>query len=216
MKPDRFINSTTSMEQATKQTIGFLNMPSLCRSHGIPSYQFFTTAPPLSMKTDSGFVLMRILQRTVIRKETSTEAFFECTATIDDVVHGSPWYYISCSGCHTKATKGPTSLMCGKCGKVLASIFSLRYRAKISVYDNSDQAVLYFLVMLVTLHQPQTPGRNPNNASLEEAVGIANKESQTASSLGDEGSKRTVPLLTRETAKRKSVGIRATIHLLEI
>nr|VDD26252.1 unnamed protein product [Brassica oleracea] len=44
--------------------------------------------------------------------------FFECTATIDDVVHGSTWYYISCSGCHTKATKGPTSLMCSKCGKV--------------------------------------------------------------------------------------------------
>ncbi|KAG2241883.1 hypothetical protein Bca52824_096275 [Brassica carinata] len=49
-----------------------------------------------------------------IKQESAQEAFFECTATIDDVVHGSPWY-----------------------------------RAKISVYDNSDQAVLYFLVMLV-------------------------------------------------------------------
>nr|VDC84158.1 unnamed protein product [Brassica rapa] len=34
------------------------------------------------------------------------DAFFECTATIDDVVHGSAWYYIACTGCHSKATKG--------------------------------------------------------------------------------------------------------------
>ncbi|KAH0880297.1 hypothetical protein HID58_067691 [Brassica napus] len=53
-----------------------------------------------------------------IKQGSTKEAFFECTATIDDVVHGSTWYYISCSGCHTKATKGPTSLMCSKCGKV--------------------------------------------------------------------------------------------------
>ncbi|CDY69335.1 BnaAnng30050D [Brassica napus] len=45
------------------------------------------------------------------------DAFFVCTATIDDVVHDSSWYYIACSGFKTKATKGPTSLMCAKCGK---------------------------------------------------------------------------------------------------
>ena len=44
-------------------------------------------------------------------------AWFECTATIDDVVRGSAWYYIACGGCKTKATKGPTTLMCRKCGK---------------------------------------------------------------------------------------------------
>jgi len=44
-------------------------------------------------------------------------AWFECIATIGDVVHGSGWYYIGCGGCHTKATKGPTTLMCKKCGK---------------------------------------------------------------------------------------------------
>jgi len=44
-------------------------------------------------------------------------AWFECTATNDDVVHGSAWYYIACGGCKTKATKGPTTLMCKKCGK---------------------------------------------------------------------------------------------------
>ncbi|KAH0915471.1 hypothetical protein HID58_029917 [Brassica napus] len=68
----------------------------------------------------------------------------KCTATIDDVVHGSTWYYISCSGCHTKATKGPTSLMCSKCGKVNISGVP-RYRAQISVYDNSEQAVFVLL-----------------------------------------------------------------------
>ncbi|KAL0815878.1 hypothetical protein Bca101_072322 [Brassica carinata] len=52
-----------------------------------------------------------------IKHEGSKVAWFECTATIDDVVHGCAWYYISCGGCKTKATKGPTTLMCKKCGK---------------------------------------------------------------------------------------------------
>ncbi|CAF1954530.1 unnamed protein product, partial [Brassica napus] len=55
---------------------------------------------------------------TYIKQESAKETFFECTATIDDVYHGSAWYYIVCSGCNTKATKGTTSLMCAKCGKV--------------------------------------------------------------------------------------------------
>ncbi|CAN7024785.1 unnamed protein product [Brassica oleracea var. botrytis] len=90
-----------------------------------------------------------------IKQGATKEAFFECTATIDDVVHGSTWYYISCSGCHTKATKGPNSLMCSKCGKVNIAgvaqylLYTL-YRAQISVYDNSEQAVFVCLVMLVT------------------------------------------------------------------
>ncbi|CAN6884997.1 unnamed protein product [Brassica oleracea] len=50
--------------------------------------------------------------------KTETVAWFECIATIGDVAHGSLWYYIGCGGCHTKATKGPTSLMCKKCGKI--------------------------------------------------------------------------------------------------
>ncbi|KAG2328573.1 hypothetical protein Bca52824_011301 [Brassica carinata] len=52
-----------------------------------------------------------------IKQEGAKVAWFECTSTIDDVVHGSAWYYVTCGGCHTKATKGPTSLMCKKCGK---------------------------------------------------------------------------------------------------
>ncbi|CAN6908006.1 unnamed protein product [Brassica oleracea] len=51
-------------------------------------------------------------------------AWFECTTTIDDVVHGSGWYYIGCGVCQTKATKGPTTLMCKKCGKSeIAAVF---------------------------------------------------------------------------------------------
>ncbi|CAN6867097.1 unnamed protein product [Brassica oleracea] len=33
-----------------------------------------------------------------IEQESAKDAFFECTATIDDVVHGSSWYYTACSG----------------------------------------------------------------------------------------------------------------------
>ncbi|WZY88631.1 hypothetical protein YC2023_045366 [Brassica napus] len=56
-------------------------------------------------------------------------AWFECIATVADVVHGLSWYYIGCGVCHTKATKGPTTLMCKKCGKS----------------DISDQAFFFLL-----------------------------------------------------------------------
>ncbi|KAL0808171.1 hypothetical protein Bca101_100663 [Brassica carinata] len=76
---------------------------------------------------------------TYIKKENANVAWFECTATIDHVVSGAAWYYISCGVCHTKATKGPKSLMCKKCGK--AEIAGVpEYLTKISVYDKSDQA----------------------------------------------------------------------------
>ncbi|CAN7044656.1 unnamed protein product [Brassica oleracea var. botrytis] len=53
------------------------------------------------------------------KQETAKVAWFECTATIDDVVQGSAWYYISCDECNSKAVKGLTSLICNnkKCGK---------------------------------------------------------------------------------------------------
>ena len=64
-----------------------------------------------------------ISKRNLYFYANSQDAFFECTATIDDVVHGSSWYYIACSGCHSKVSKGPTSLLCTnkKCGKVNVS-----------------------------------------------------------------------------------------------
>ncbi|CAN6830810.1 unnamed protein product [Brassica oleracea] len=81
-----------------------------------------------------------------IKQESAKDAFFECTATIDNVVHGSSWYYIACSGCHTKVSKSPTSLICTnkKCGKINVSGVA-QYLSKISVYDNSEQAVFVLL-----------------------------------------------------------------------
>ncbi|CAH8313474.1 unnamed protein product [Eruca vesicaria subsp. sativa] len=85
-------------------------------------------------------------------KRRVKDAFFECTATVDDVVHGSPWY---------QGYKGPNLLMCTKCGKVnIAGVaqyeLSPQYSAtlllvpcKVSVYDSSDQAVLSYLVMMI-------------------------------------------------------------------
>ncbi|CAF1748895.1 unnamed protein product [Brassica napus] len=78
------------------------------------------------------------------QEDAKVVAWFECTATIGDVAHGSSWYYIGCGGCHTKATKGPTSLMCKKCGKT-EIVGVAQYLAKISVYDNDDQASFVLL-----------------------------------------------------------------------
>ncbi|KAF3515175.1 hypothetical protein F2Q69_00004501 [Brassica cretica] len=78
-------------------------------------------------------------------KQTSAKvAWIECTSTIDDVVHGSGWYYIGCGVCHTKATKGPTTLMCKKCGKS-ELVGVAQYLSKLSVYDHNDQAVFVVL-----------------------------------------------------------------------
>ncbi|CAN7012021.1 unnamed protein product [Brassica oleracea var. botrytis] len=72
------------------------------------------------------------------------QASAKCTATIDGVVHCSGWYYIGCGVCHTKATKGPTTLMCKKCGK--SEIIGVaQYLTKLSVYDRNDQAVFVVL-----------------------------------------------------------------------
>ncbi|KAL0717788.1 hypothetical protein Bca4012_067110 [Brassica carinata] len=79
-----------------------------------------------------------------IKQEAAKVAWFECTTTVDAVVHGSPWYYIGCGVCHTKATKGPTSLMCKKCGKHEIDGVPV-YLTKLSVYDNNDQAVFVIL-----------------------------------------------------------------------
>ncbi|CAN6825694.1 unnamed protein product [Brassica oleracea] len=74
----------------------------------------------------------------------------QCTSTVDAVFHGSPWYYIGCGVCHTKAIKGPTSLMCKKCGKHEVDGVP-QYLTKLSVYDNNDQTVLLSLVNLGVL-----------------------------------------------------------------
>ncbi|KAG2318913.1 hypothetical protein Bca52824_012126 [Brassica carinata] len=76
-----------------------------------------------------------------MKKATAKVAWFECTATIDAVVHGSEWYYIGCAVCHTKATRGPTTLMCKKCGRLRLLV----YLSKLSVYDHNDQGVFVLL-----------------------------------------------------------------------
>ncbi|XP_048593461.1 uncharacterized protein LOC125576941 [Brassica napus] len=79
-----------------------------------------------------------------MKQEAVKVAWFECIATVGDVVHGSGWYYIGCGGGHTKATKGPTTLMRKECGK--SDIVGVaQYLAKISVYDNDDQACFVLL-----------------------------------------------------------------------
>ncbi|KAF8110943.1 hypothetical protein N665_0077s0006 [Sinapis alba] len=79
-----------------------------------------------------------------IKREDAKKASFYCVATIGDVVRDLAWYYIACSGCQTKATKGPSSLMCVKCGKNNVSGVA-KYLAKISVYDNKDQSLFVLL-----------------------------------------------------------------------
>ncbi|KAG2255330.1 hypothetical protein Bca52824_074624 [Brassica carinata] len=74
-----------------------------------------------------------------MKQEEAKVAWFECTATIDDVVCDSAWYYIACGGCKTKETKGPTTLMCKKCGKTEITS-AAQYLTMLSVYDNNDYA----------------------------------------------------------------------------
>uniref|UniRef100_A0A0D3BE44 Replication factor A C-terminal domain-containing protein n=1 Tax=Brassica oleracea var. oleracea TaxID=109376 RepID=A0A0D3BE44_BRAOL len=79
-----------------------------------------------------------------MKQASAKVAWIECTSTIDDVVHGFGWYYIGCGVCHTKATKGPTTLMCKKCGK--SEIVGVaQYLSKLSIYDHNDQAVFVVL-----------------------------------------------------------------------
>ncbi|KAL0751454.1 hypothetical protein Bca101_033457 [Brassica carinata] len=79
-----------------------------------------------------------------MKQEAAKVAWFGCIATVGDVLHGSGWYYIGCGECHTKATKGLTTLMCKKCGK--SDIVGVaQYLAKIYVYDNDDQACFVLL-----------------------------------------------------------------------
>ncbi|CAN6928970.1 unnamed protein product [Brassica oleracea] len=85
-----------------------------------------------------------------MKQKEAKIAWFECSATIDDVMSGSAWYCIACGGCKTKATKGPTTLMCKKCGKTeidasLLMFICHMYLTKLSVYDNYDHASFVLL-----------------------------------------------------------------------
>ncbi|KAF2583415.1 hypothetical protein F2Q68_00003714 [Brassica cretica] len=91
------------------------------------------------LDSNSG-VANEVIADVVTKPETVT------LATIDDVLHGSPWYYLSCGGCNTKATKGPTSLVCTNKKCATSEVVGVpQYLTKISVYDKSEQAVFVLL-----------------------------------------------------------------------
>ncbi|XP_013629578.1 PREDICTED: uncharacterized protein LOC106335566 [Brassica oleracea var. oleracea] len=138
--------------------LGALSLSSMASSRIFMDSDVQATRDYLNLLNSNLDVAKRVDANVVTKTETVTigelffymkqadakVAWFECIATIGDVVHGSGWYYIGCGGCHTKATKGPTTLMCKKCGK--SDIVGVaQYLAKISVYDNNDQAVFVLL-----------------------------------------------------------------------
>ncbi|KAL0863900.1 hypothetical protein Bca101_043018 [Brassica carinata] len=67
-----------------------------------------------------------------IKQEGAKVAWFECTATLDDVVHGSA------VGAKLRQPKGLPRLC-------LRNVEKLRYLTKLSVYDNNDHAIFVFL-----------------------------------------------------------------------
>ncbi|CAF1995094.1 unnamed protein product [Brassica napus] len=81
-----------------------------------------------------------------IKQDSSKVAWFECMATIDDVVQGYAWYYISRGGCNSKAVKGHTSLICNNKKCVKTEVTGVpQYLTRMSVYDKTEQAVFVIL-----------------------------------------------------------------------
>ncbi|CDY72076.1 BnaCnng75860D, partial [Brassica napus] len=79
-----------------------------------------------------------------IKREPAKVAYFDCIATIDDVKHGTEWYYIACKDCQTKLNCGPTTLLCPKCGNENATAVA-NYWVEMSVYDNEEQCTFIIL-----------------------------------------------------------------------
>ncbi|XP_048637491.1 uncharacterized protein LOC111200755 [Brassica napus] len=79
-----------------------------------------------------------------IKREPAKVAYFDCIATIDDVKHGTEWYYIACKDCQTKLNRGPTTLLCPKCDNENATAVA-NYRVEMSVYDNEEQCTFIIL-----------------------------------------------------------------------
>ncbi|KAH0876360.1 hypothetical protein HID58_063754 [Brassica napus] len=79
-----------------------------------------------------------------IKRQPAQIAYFDCIATIDDVKLGTEWYYIACKDCQTKLNRGPTTLLCPKCGNENATAIA-NYRVELSVYDNDEQCTFIIL-----------------------------------------------------------------------
>ncbi|KAF3524739.1 hypothetical protein F2Q69_00046144 [Brassica cretica] len=71
-------------------------------------------------------------------------AYVDCIATIDDVKLGTEWYYIACKDCQTKLNRGPTTMLCPKCGNENATAVA-NYRVEMFVYDNEEQCTFIIL-----------------------------------------------------------------------
>ncbi|CAF1708933.1 unnamed protein product [Brassica napus] len=79
-----------------------------------------------------------------LKHQPAKVAYFDCIATIDDVNLGTEWYYIACKDCQTKLNRGPTTLLCPKCGNENATAVA-NYRVELSVYDNEEQCTFIIL-----------------------------------------------------------------------
>ncbi|KAG5407600.1 hypothetical protein IGI04_013719, partial [Brassica rapa subsp. trilocularis] len=91
-----------------------------------------------------GWALIQLLMSRLMHKwmpslSARLQSMTSCMALLGTTLHAV--------GAILKVTKGPTSMICtnSKCGKVNVSGVA-QYRSKISVYDNSEQAFLYYLV----------------------------------------------------------------------
>ncbi|CAN6905079.1 unnamed protein product [Brassica oleracea] len=82
-----------------------------------------------------------------LKRHLAQVAYFDCIATIDDVKLCTEWYYIACKDCkdcQTKLNRGPTTLLCPKCGNENATAVA-NYRVELSVYDNDEQCTFIIL-----------------------------------------------------------------------
>ncbi|CAF2146660.1 unnamed protein product [Brassica rapa subsp. trilocularis] len=57
---------------------------------------------------------------------------------------GTEWYYIACKDCQTKLNRGPTTMLCPKCGNENATAVA-NYRVEMYVYDNEEQCTFIIL-----------------------------------------------------------------------
>ncbi|CAN6826125.1 unnamed protein product, partial [Brassica oleracea] len=115
----------------TKRLRGTLALTSMSSTRVFMDYDVQPTRDDFTWLSSNPEIANQVSADVITKRETLTiadifsymaqeSAKVKCTATIDDVVHGSSWYYIACSECHSKATKGPSSLICTntRCGKV--------------------------------------------------------------------------------------------------
>ncbi|XP_048602061.1 uncharacterized protein LOC125580854 [Brassica napus] len=148
---------------AATPTVLLVTTGKLCLSSMSSSRVFFDeevdpTKEYLAWLTTNPFVTSLVNPVEVVKAETLTiseiaaflkhqpaqVAYFDCNATIDDVKLGTEWYYIACKDCQTKLNRGPTILLCPKCGNENATAVA-NYRVELSVYDNDEQCTFIIL-----------------------------------------------------------------------